>query len=229
MMTADHLAEADERHAEAQALTKPVLDLYLEQKRLEEEATLTGIRRAARAIEKAREGEREATTAVGSAMVKRIVGPMTAMFLGDLEKREKGKATKGGSLLKVLRDLDPHLLCVTACRAALNRTMSRPEKLATVARRIGEAMEDELRWYRWEQLNRAQAIAVRRRVNSSGSARQRRNALAGFARRWEQRALADAWSSYRLIGVGLRFVDYLVRLEVLEQTKIATRISHGAS
>ena len=198
-------------------------DLYLEQKRLEEEATLTGIRRAARAMEKAREGEREATTAVGAAMVKRIVGPMTAMFLADLEKREKGKSTKGGSLLKVLRDLDPHLLCVTACRAALNR-MSRPEKLAAIARRIGEAMEDELRWHRWEQLNRKQAEAVRRRVNASGSARQRHNALAGFARRWEQRALADAWSSYRLIGVGLRFVDYLVRLEVLEQTKIATRI-----
>lgn len=198
-------------------------DLFSEQKRIEDEATLTGLRRSARIIEKAREGEREATTQVGSAMVKRIIGPMMELFTADLSARAQGRATKGGASLKVLRDLDPRLLCVVATREALNR-MSRPERLTAVARRIGEGLEDELRWHRWEQINRPLARAVRKRVNQSGSGRQRRNALAGFARRWEKRALEDAWSSYRLIGLGLRFIDYLVRLEVLEMTKIPIRI-----
>lgn len=198
-------------------------DLFSEQKRIEDEATLTGLRRSARITEKAREGEREATTQVGSAMVRRIIGPMMELFTADLAARAQGRATKGGASLKVLRDLDPRLLCVVATREALNR-MSRPEKLTAVARRIGEGLEDELRWHRWEQINRPLARAVRKRVNQSGSGRQRRNALAGFARRWEKRALEDAWSSYRLIGIGLRFIDYLVRLGVLEMTKLPVRI-----
>lgn len=123
-----------------------------EQRRIEEEATLTGIRRAARALEKAREGEREATSAVGAAMVKRIIGPMEALLSGDLEKRSAGRATKGGASLKPLADLDPRVLCMAATREALNR-MSRPDKLTNVARRIGEALEDELRWHRWESFN----------------------------------------------------------------------------
>lgn len=198
-------------------------DMISEQKRIEEEATLTGVRRAARAMEKAQQKEREAGTQLGSAMVRRIIGPMVELFTADLEARAQGRATKGGASLRVLRDLDPRILCTVATREALNR-MSRPEKLTAVARRIGEGLEDELRWHRWEKINKPLARAVRKRVNQSGSGRQRRNALAGFARRWEKRALEDAWSSYRLIGLGLRFIDYLVRLQVLEMTKIPTRI-----
>lgn len=197
-------------------------DLYLEQQRIEEEATLVGVRRATKALEKAKEKEREAASSVGSAMVKRIVGPMEALYLQDLEARAAGKATRGGSLLKVLRDVDPTLLCLAATRAALNR-MSRPTKLTALAHRIGEALEDELRWHRWEKINKKQAQAVRLRVNQSTSPRQRHAALAGFARRWESKAVAEAWTTYRLVGVGVRFVDYLVRLGVFEMTKIATR------
>lgn len=197
--------------------------LETEQKRIEEEAALTGLRRSTRAVEKAQAAEREAGTQLGSAMVKRIIGPMIELFTADLDARAAGRATKGGASLKVLRDLDPQLLCTVATREALNR-MSRPEKLTAVARRIGEGLEDELRWHRWETINKPLARAVRKRVNQSSNGRQRRNALAGFARRWEKRALEDAWSSYRLIGIGLRFIDYLVRLNVLEMTKIASRI-----
>lgn len=193
-------------------VTGPV-NLWEEQRRIEEEATLTGIRRAARALEKAKEGEREATSQVGAAMVKRIVSPMAEMLTADLDNRRKGKATKGGPSLQCLKDLDPTLASTAATRAALNR-MSRPVRLTALARRIGEALEDELIWRRWERLNKGQASAVRRRVNQSNSAHQRRAALRGFAKAWEKRALSEAWSSYRLIGVGLRFVDYLVKLKV---------------
>ncbi|SKA17445.1 DNA-directed RNA polymerase [Enhydrobacter aerosaccus] len=194
-------------------------NMWEEQRRIEEEATLEGVRRAARAMEKAQAKSREATTQAGSAMVRRIVVPMEALLAADLEKRSAGKATKGGSLLKPLRGIDTRLLCVTATRAALSR-MSQPTKLTALCRRIGEALEDEYVWARWERLNKGQARAVRKRVEQSPSAHQRRAALRGFARNWEKRALTDAWTTYRLCGVGLRFIDYLVQLDVFELTKV---------
>lgn len=197
-------------------------DLYEEQRLIEADAMRRGVRRESAAMEKAKAKEREAQTSVGAAMVKRIVGPMEALYRADLEARASGKATKGGSLLRVMKDLDATVVCAAATRAALNR-MSRPTKLTALARRIGEALEDEMRWHRWEKINKRQAEAVRKRVNQSASPRQKHAALMGFARRWEQRAVADAWSSYRLVGVGVRFVDYLVRLGVFEMTKIASR------
>ena len=133
-------------------------------------------------------------------MVKRIVGPMEVLYRTDLDARASGKATKGGSLLRVMKDLDPTVVCAAATRAALNR-MSRPTKLTALARRIGEALEDEMRWHRWEKINKRQAEAVRKRVNQSRSPRQKHAALMGFARRWEQRANAEAWSAYRLVGI----------------------------
>lgn len=199
------------------------MDYIQEQKLIEEEATLTGVRRAGRVMSKSQERGQEASTPVGSAMVNRIIGQMEILLLEDLKKRAEGRATKGGSLLKPLRDLDTRLLCIAATRAALNQ-MSRPMTLATLARRIGEALEDEQRWHKWERLNKPQADAVRRRVNKGSGGRQRRNALAGFARRWEARVLDDAWSNHRLLGVGLRFIDYLVRLEVFETAKFAKRV-----
>lgn len=198
-------------------------DLLQEQKRIEEEATLTGVRRATKALAKSRDKEREATSAVGVAMVKRITGPMEELLRADLEKRGRGRVTSGGPLIRDLRDIDPAILCLTATRAALQR-MSRPTKLIALARRIGEDLEDELRWHRWENLNKAQADAVRRRVNQSPSAHQRHAALAGFAKRWEKRVMEGKWSSHMLIGLGTRFIDYLVRLEVFEMTKIQTRV-----
>lgn len=197
-------------------------DLYEEQKEIEAQATLRGVRRAAQILEKARAKEREAQTAVGAAMVKRIVGPMEVLYRADLDARASGKATKGGSLLRVMKDLDPTVVCLAATRAALNR-MSRPTKLTALARRIGEALEDEMRWHRWEKINKRQAEAVRKRVNQSSSPRQKHAALMGFARRWEQRANDEAWTDYRIVGIGVRFVDYLVRLGVFEMTKIASR------
>ena len=198
-------------------------DLIAEQKRIEDEATLSGIRRAAKAVEKAQKKEREATTKVGSAMVNRIVGPMMGLLQEDQEKRGRGRATAGGPLLRELRDINPSVLCFAAARAALQR-MSRPTKLIALARSIGDALEDELRWHRWEKLNKKQADAVRRRVNQTQSSRQRHAALAGFARRWEKRALAEAWSSNQLIGLGTRFIHYLVQLGVFEMTKIEIRL-----
>lgn len=101
--------------------------------------------------------------------------------------------------------------------------MSRPTKLTALAARIGEALEDELRWHRWEKINKRQAEEVRKRVNQSRSPHQRRAALAGFARRWERKALAEAWTKHRTVGIGIRFIDYLVQLGVFEMTKIASR------
>lgn len=184
---------------------------------------LRGVRRARAAMEKAEKRGQEANTAVGAAMVKRIVGPMRLLLAADLEARAAGKATRGGTLLRVLKDLDPETVCLAATRAALNR-MSRTNKLAAVARRIGEALEDELRWHRWEKINKRQAEAVRKRVNQSKSPQQRRKALAGFAQQWERKALAEAWTARRIIGIGIRFVDYLVQLGVFEMTKIASRV-----
>lgn len=181
-----------------------------------------GLRRVSAAIDSARAKEREAQTAVGAAMVKQIVGPMEVLFRADLEARASGKATKGGSLLRVLKDLDATVVCAAASRAALNR-MSRPTKLTALAARIGEALEDELRWHRWEKINKRQAEEVRKRVNQSRSPHQRRAALAGFARRWERKALAEAWTKHRTVGIGIRFIDYLVQLGVFEMTKIASR------
>jgi DNA-directed RNA polymerase len=192
------------------------------QQALETEAAEQGVRRFRRTLEKARLAGREDQTQVGSAMVKRIKEHMVPMFLADLEKRDTGKPTKGGVSLKALRDLAPEAVCEAATRAALGR-MHRPVKLAAIARRIGEAVEDQVVWARWRTLNRRQADAVQKRVNQSPSAHQRRASLRGFARHWEERAIKDAWTSYRLIGVGLRFVDYLVRLEVFELTKLSTR------
>ncbi len=197
-------------------------DLYEEQKEIEAQATLQGVRRAAQVLENARNKEREAQTPVGGAMVKRIVGPMEVLYRADLEARASGKATKGGASLRALKDLDPSLVVTAATRAALNR-MSHPIKLTRLAARIGEALEDELRWYRWEKINKRQAEEVRKRVNQSSSPRQKHAALLGFARRWERRANDEAWSDNRRVAVGVRFVDYLVQLGVFEMTKIASR------
>lgn len=137
-------------------------------------------------------------------MVDRIVGPMAELLTADFNTRARGQASRGGPLLKPLRDIDPTLLCTVAARAALNR-MSKRTKLTALARTIGEALEDELRWHHWERLNKGQANAVRRRVAQSASPRHRHAALAGFARRWEKRALEVAWTPAQLIGLGRRF------------------------
>ena len=197
-------------------------DFYEEQRLIEADAMTRGVRRERAAMDRAQAKEREAQTAVGAAMVKRIVGPMEALYRADLDARASGKATKGGSLLRVLKDLDATVVCAAAARAALNR-MSRPTKLTALAARIGEALEDELRWHRWEKINKRQAEEVRKRVNQSRSPHQRRAALAGFARRWERKALAEAWTKHRTVGIGIRFIDYLVQLGVFEMTKIASR------
>lgn len=201
-------------------------DLWKAQREIETEAAELGVKRFRRSVDKAKAAGREDRTQVGAAMVKRIKEHMVPMYLADLEKRDVGKATKGGVSLKVLRDLDAEQVCEAAIRASL-ALMSRPVKLAAVGRRIGEALEDLTIWARWKKINARQAEAVQRRVRQSPSSHQRRAALRGFARHWEQRALEDAWSSYRLIGVGLRFIDYLVRLNVFEMTKVGVRRPGG--
>lgn len=71
------------------------VDLYDEQRLIEADATMRGVRRQRAALDRARAKEREAQTAVGAAMVKRIVGPMEALYRADLDARASGNATKG--------------------------------------------------------------------------------------------------------------------------------------
>lgn len=197
-------------------------DLVAEQKRIEEEACLEGVRRATRAFDKAKDKGRETSSAPGAAMVRRVVLPMAELLAADFAKRGRGQATGGGPLLASIRMIPPQTLCLAAARAALNG-MSEAVPLAAICRNIGDALEDELRWYRWHDLNPAQAAAVRRRVAQSPSPSQRHAALAGFARRFQERAVSTAWNSRHLLGVGLKFVDYLVRLGVLEKIKMDVR------
>lgn len=202
------------------------MDLYQEQRKIEEEAALEGVRRLSRTIETARRKGREADTRVGGALVSRLIAPMVELLKEDLKKRSEGRATKGGPCLNVLRKLDPALMCIVAARAAL-ATMSKPTATTIVARRIGDALEDECVWLRWETLNKVQAKAVRKRVNQSGSASQRRAATRGFAKSWQEGALRKPWSNWKSIAIGAHFIDYLVRLGVLEEVEIKKRAQKG--
>ncbi len=155
------------------------MDLDQEQRKIEEEAALVGIRRHFQAIDKAKASGREADTPLGGALVSRLIGPMAELLREDLKKRSEGRATKGGACMAALRPIDPHLLCVVAARAALGQ-MSKVVKAAAAARRIGEALEDECVWHRWKQLAPRQAEG---RAKACQSIRQREAAASsGYSR-----------------------------------------------
>lgn len=197
-------------------------DLWQEQKRIEEEAALMGVRRAQRAMEKAQKKERESQTAVGSAMTKRIVEPLMEMVQKGIDAVNAGQPRAYAAELKVIRKLPLRLVCLASTREALNR-MSRPAPLLAVISRIGEACEDEMRWAYWYELDPGQAAAVRDLLKRTSSPRQKRAAMRGFGRRWQAEVARKEWTAHRRRKIGLMFVDYLVRLKVLEKCALPSR------
>lgn len=173
-------------------------------------------------MEKAEKKERESQTAVGSAMTKRIIEPLMEMVQKGIEAVSAGQPRAYGAELKAIRKLPLRLVCLAATREALNR-MSRPAPMMAVISRIGEACEDEMRWAYWYELDPGQAAAVRDLLKRTSSARQKRAAMRGFGRRWQAEVARREWTAHRRRKVGLMFVDYLVRLKVLEKCALPSR------
>lgn len=202
--------------------------LMEEQRQLETEAALEGKRRFDAILRRARERGTESQTLIGSRMVRELLVPVANLLTAELEKREQGRATKGGVSLRFLRDLDPLRVCGVAIRAAIDFKSDATRKALLTASYIGRAIEDEYLWHSWEQTNPDEARLIRNKVNERTNARVRHKAQGGYARRLQPyRVAAKAWTDHRRLQVGLRFIDYLVQCGLFRVTNTYANRGRG--
>lgn len=131
------------------------------------------------------------------------------------------KPTRGASAFKTLAHLDPVRICEVAAQVAFAATI-KPRSLEALTKRIGERLEDELMWAKWDKKDWPEAKRVRARVKRlPGEFKQ------GKELRWSTRHSEKVdhveWTDGQHKKVGSHFVNYLASAGYLERTSIQPR------
>lgn len=164
---------------------------------------------------KAADRKRPASGKVGALVVSRLVREIAQMLERDLHKASP-RGGGGMAELKALSGTARQDVCRAATRAALNR-LGEPVTRNALARLIGDAAEDALKWQRWEVAYGKGGTAKKRTHQRALSIRHHSKVRRLMGERDDLlRTARKPWGPITLIGVGGRFIGYLRRAGIVE-------------
>lgn len=120
------------------------MDMYQQQLELEERMSVLGLQRLQAKNEREREGERGYTTASGKMLMDAIIEPASTYLKQWLVSEGKRGGKRHLSYVP-LSNADPELCVFIAAKLTVDAVMTQ-ERLVTLARRVGEQVEDEVKY-----------------------------------------------------------------------------------
>ncbi len=133
-----------------------------------------GLLRHDREVEQAKGNELESTTSYGRALLRDNLKPIADEIAQQFIEINSGKPGLGNSAMKPLSELTPETISFIALRSLLN-TISYEHTLQFVAIGIGNQIEDEIRYSKFEkEASERFSFAVRRAERSTTYHRKRK-------------------------------------------------------
>ena len=149
-------------------------DLYLTQEVLEKEARSLTLQRFENAMTDKVQGHEESATYYGAPLMKRAIEPMVERINQVMAEAQSGKAGPKMGAVTYLQLFDPKVVAFFTAKTIIDKLSSRSNKIQTVANWIGKALEDELRYAKFEEqhpwlfvklLNEIDTTRKRKRIN----------------------------------------------------------------
>ncbi len=121
---------------------------WARQAELEEEMRSSGIDRFHRKLERAREHTQDSTTPASRRVIDHYVHDIAAMITEWVSSAERGRATIKGAVAPYLKGLEHHAVAHMTLRLILDQ-LALGVSSKTIARRLGETIEDEVMFRRY--------------------------------------------------------------------------------
>lgn len=172
---------------------------------LEAEMLTDGQLRLINQIGKARDGDRESETVYGTAILKRLIEPVSRAITAFKADAESGKAGRRHAAIKFLREIESDTAAFIALRTVLD-CITKKVTLQGVAVAIASGIEGEVRWRFFKQADaRAYKWAAERAQNSKDK-RYAKRVLANVMNKanveWEP------WTEDR-VHLGIKMVEII--------------------
>jgi len=176
------------------------------QEELEEMQRVQGVNRYRKKVAQAKAKSRESTVGAGAILMKRTVDHLTAAI-----KEEHAKAAPVGRsqlALPLIKQVAPEVAAFIATKTVVD-TISQRLKLQGIQIKIGQRIEDELKFSAFEDQHPEAYAQVARKAAKSGDYRYKHRIMT-HAMTLTENIQWDAWSVITKMHVGAKLLDLLI-------------------
>jgi len=181
-------------------------NLYYEQETIEQECRAATIQRFESALTDKVQKNEQSATYYGTSLLKRAIEPMAELIAEECQRASKGQAMNRAVALKHIRKLNADKVAYLTARTIIDRIMSN-NRLQDVSLRIGQALEDELRYHSFEEQHPALFNKIQNETQTTNS-RKRTTIIHAYNK------YCDAWASWSKqdrLHVGMKLVDIFIQ------------------
>lgn len=194
------------------------MNLWEEQKKLEEEMKQTSISNYFKQVQSSKDTRSESTTLYGITLMKHSVQAVEDGIREYLEEAFSGGAGRQNLVAPMLNSLDPAVAAYLTLKMTIDGVSNR-YSLTKVAMAIAGALEDEFKFSIFENKEKAWFRVIRNEVTKRTSNRHfRRYAI---IHTMNKKALVDyePWSKTDKLHLGCKLIDILVRKTGIVEVK----------
>jgi DNA-directed RNA polymerase len=188
-------------------MVTPNDDLYVQQMELEQGMTELGIARYRSRVEKDVERGSEDATAYGNTILSRCTEDVAEGIREFLREAESGKPGRRHAAIKFLKQVDARVAAYLALKTILY-SISRPQRLQTVALQLANSIEDEVRYAELRKEDRKLYNYLKKEAAKRDSAHNKRTAvnfmLNKFEHEWED------WPHKGKQHLGTKLIDIVI-------------------
>ena len=182
------------------------IDLFTTQETLEKSArTLTQTKFKKMLTENQQKGN-ETSTYYGSSLMKRAIEPVAERIRIAIQEAEGGRAGPKVSAVKYLRLFDPNVTAFFTAKTIIDRLTSKTNKIQAVANSVGKALEDELRYTKFEQEHPWLFKKLLNEIDTT-RARKRQNLVAAYNRYCQEWV---SWGEKDRIHLGMMLIEMFI-------------------
>lgn len=161
-----------------------------------------------RSILKAQESGREDSTQYGNQLIAHAVEPVAKGIRAFLEEANNGKPGKRHIAVKYLRQIDPRIAGFLGLKCVL-RSISRQTMLQHTAVAIGTKIEDELKYTKFEETNKALFAKMQKHVNKSSDEFYKHRVMTFAMNKYD--IDWEPWSNTDKLHIGQKLIDIIMQ------------------
>ena len=185
----------------------PMDDLYEQQLQLEQGMTALGADRYRSRTEKAVERGAEDTTAYGNTLLARCTEMVAEGVHAFLREAETGRPGRRHAAIKYMKQLDARVASYLALRGVLT-SISREQRLQTLALHIGTMIEDEVRYREVRENDRNLYNHLKKKAQERDDYRNKRTAVNFTLNKMEVEW--DDWPEKGKLHLGMKMIDIIM-------------------
>ena len=199
------------------------MNIFEEQKKLEDDMVEFGIEKFRKQVREAKSSSSESTSLHGILLMKQSVDKFSRKidsFIGEALQGGAGRKALAAPFLAML----PSEVSAFICLRTVMDGISKSQKLTNLAFKIGQALEDQVKFNLYRDGDRQYFDYLKKQVGKRSASRHyRRYGLLKHCKHKIEVDQTDTWTVTERIQVGLKCVDILVRstglVKVVTMTK----------